>query len=112
MSKVLTQTASPACDPEHRKRRSVKRWFQASSDWVGTEAKLALPDLNDGSSRWVTIKASATNRGYIWVGRVGVTPDTGFELTAGDEIEFEVTNLSSIYVVGNRSEQSYCWLIN
>jgi len=116
MTEKLAQVASLVCDPEIRpnkpKKQPIRQCFKAGRNTVGTEAQLALPSLDVRRYQCVTIKANAENGGQIYIGRVGVTWKTGFELAAGDEIELKVDNLNSIYVVALRSEQGYCWLVN
>jgi len=89
-----------------------QRQFRGGQSTVGTEAKLALPDLDVGRYQHVTIKADAKNKGQICIGRIGVTQKNGFKLFAGDEIELIVDNLNSIYIVASRSKQTYSWLVN
>lgn len=89
----------------------LRRCFKTGRDIVSVDAKLALPDL-EGQYQSVTIRATVGNNGYIYVGRVGVTWETGFQLAPGTEIALKVDNLNSIYVVANRADQVYCWLVN
>jgi len=115
MTKTLTLVSSPGLPKSVRRPREAPkrpRCFRAGRDTVDTEAELALPNLEIGLYQWVMIKADSKNKGQIYVGRVGVKWDTGFELAAGDEIEFEVDNLNSIYVIASRDAQAYCWFVN
>lgn len=103
----------PASDPRRRIKIGPppRRCFKTGRDTVGVDAKLALPDL-EGQYQTVKIKADSENKGLIYVGRVGVTQENGFELGPGEEIELTVHNLNSIYVEASRADQVYCWLVN
>jgi len=116
MNETLTQAVPLEPEPP-RKSKSLpikpkRRQFRVGRNDVDIIAKLALPDLEVGCYQRVVIKADAKNNAEIYVGRVGVTQETGFKLTAGDEIELTVDNLNSIYVKASRKTQAYCWLAN
>ena len=46
----------------------------------------------------VTIKALATNTGYIYVGASTVSSTDGFQLQAGEVVSMDVDNLSDIWI--------------
>lgn len=95
-----------------REQTEFQQCFKAGRNTVDTEAQFVLPNLKVGLYQRVVVKADATNEGQIYVGRVGVTWKTGFELRAGDEIELEIDNLNLIYVIASQVKQAYCWLVN
>lgn len=61
----------------------------------GTEVALAASQaLLSG----VTLKATATNTGAIFVGPNGVSSATGFPLLAGEILFVETSNLANVYI--------------
>lgn len=51
-----------------------------------------------------TIKSVASNRNTMWVGKRGVTSETGYELQPGGAMSIDILNASMIYVAGTRGE--------
>lgn len=46
----------------------------------------------------VTVKALSTNTGLIYVGNSTVASTNGFQLSAGDSVSMDVTDLSTVYL--------------
>lgn len=73
----------------------------------GTEA--ALPSA---TARRFRLKALGTNLGSIYIGGVGVSAATGWELAAGDVLAFspEVSNLNVIHAIAaNAGDKLRYW---
>ena len=54
--------------------------------------------LPNDSIQKVIIKALSTNTGLIYVGKVGVTSANGYQLSAGEPVTIETSNLANVYV--------------
>ena len=61
----------------------------------------------------VTVKASATNTGYIYVGSSSVSSSNGFQLSARDAVSIDIDNLSKVYIDSsvNGEGVSYIYLV-
>lgn len=82
--------------------KSVVVVFQHS---VGT-TQSQLPDNAIGYS--VTLKSMNNNSSVIYVGVSGVTPSSGFELSAGESVSLSVDNTNRLYVVASDINQKVC----
>lgn len=58
----------------------------------------------------VTVKASNSNSGTVYVGVSGVDSGTGFELGAGESISIPVDNTDKIYVIATVSSQNVSFI--
>ena len=77
---------------------------------VGTSA-VQLPSTNDEVG--VTIKALAANTGKIYIGTSNaVTTATGFELTAGQQINSQLVNANTLYAISDTAAQKICYIAN
>ena len=78
---------------------------------IGATA-LQLTTLEYGATTGVTIKALSTNTNNVYVGKLGVTTTTGFELSAGNGKFFECTDPSTIYVISAGTGDNVCYDLN
>ncbi len=46
----------------------------------------------------ITIKALSTNTGIIYIGAITTSSTTGFQLSAGDSLSFDIANLNLVYI--------------
>jgi len=65
--------------------------------------------------RGVTVKASASNSGIVYVGNSDVTKGTtnstdGYELSAGNSIFIEVNNVNKVYIIGTDVNHRVSWI--
>lgn len=65
--------------------------------------------------RGVTVKASASNTGIVYVGNSDVTNGTanstdGFELSAGESVTVEVNNVNKVYIIGTDVNHRVSWI--
>lgn len=58
----------------------------------------------------VTVKASNSNSGTIYVGITGVTSSTGFELGAGESVTIPVDNTNKIYLISDAASQTVSYI--
>ena len=63
-------------------------------------------------SNGVTIQALSTNTASIFVGITGVLTTTGFELQAGQQMQFAPTNANLMYIIGANATDKVCYLIS
>jgi hypothetical protein len=76
---------------------------------AGTAVQGPDVDLENG----VWIKALAGNSGVVYVGNDGeddVTSANGFELSAGDAIVIQVSNLSDLWFDAAENGDKFCWM--
>jgi hypothetical protein len=59
----------------------------------------------------VTVKASRSNAGYLYVGGSDVSAIKGFELGAGDSVSVDLDDLSKIWLDASQADQQYHWII-
>jgi hypothetical protein len=84
--------------------------FRTGQGTVGVAAQVALPELGMAVQRCIKIRAAAGNAGQIYIGRIGVTAGTGFELSATQELELEFDRPGAIYVIASAASQKYSWI--
>lgn len=60
----------------------------------------------------VTIKALATNTGLIFVGNSSVSSLNGFQLSAGDGVSFNISNINAIYIDSSVNGEGVTYLFN
>lgn len=58
----------------------------------------------------VTVKASNSNTGIVYVGTTGVTTATGFELGAGESVSLPVDNTARIYLISDTASQNVSYV--
>ncbi len=63
---------------------------------------------NNAISLSVTIKALDSNTANIYVGKLGVTTSTGFELGAGESISLSIDNTNRLYAIAADTNQKIC----
>lgn len=69
-------------------------------------AALAANALQEG----VIIQALSTNTVSIFIGKVGVTTSTGFELQPGQATSIAVDNTNTIYAISGSASQGLCFV--
>lgn len=75
---------------------------------AGTQVALA----SSQTIKSVTIKALSTNTGFIYVGNSGVDSTNGFQLSAGDTVSLDLTNLSTVYIDSSVNGEGVTYLGN
>lgn len=78
---------------------------------IGATA-LQLTTEKYGNVTGVTIKALGANVNKVYVGKLGVTTTTGYELSAGNWDYFEVTDPSTLYVISAGTGDHVCYKLN
>lgn len=75
---------------------------------AGTRVQLA----STTSIKGLSVKALSTNTGLIYIGDVTVASSNGFQLSAGDEQSFDISDLASLYVDSavNGEGVTYFWV--
>ena len=63
-----------------------------------TTAGTAVSLASSTTCKSVTVKALISNTGLIYVGATGVSSSDGFELSAGDSLSLDISNLNLIYI--------------
>jgi hypothetical protein len=61
----------------------------------------------------VWIKALAGNTGKVYVGNAGdgtISATTGFELSAGNVIQIQVSNLKDLWFDAATNGDKFCWI--
>lgn len=58
----------------------------------------------------VSIRASASNSGTIYVGGANVGTADGWPLAAGESIDIGVSKAEAIYLIASAASQAYRWL--
>jgi hypothetical protein len=71
---------------------------------IGTTA-LQLTTNASPLNTGIRIKALAGNTNKVYVGLVGVTTATGYELSAGNDVQVPCKDASTIYVIGGAAGQ-------
>ena len=79
---------------------------QVSVDTTAVQLTTTSTPLNFG----IVVKADGGNTGTVYVGTSGVDTSTGYPLTAGEGIAFEIDDASKVYVVADSSGQKVYWL--
>lgn len=69
-----------------------------------------IPGQENPQVASVAIKAKMTNTGLLFIGKVGVTALTGFELEKGETITLDIQNTGSLYFVGPHVGDTLCVL--
>ena len=72
------------------------------------ETQLAV--ISIPCKKGVLVKALSTNTDIVYVGKSGVTADTGYELTAGEAVSFEVDDVNKVFAVASVAGQRVCWI--
>jgi len=62
--------------------------------------------------RSITITATASNTGKIYVGASDVTTSTGYALAAGNSVTIAVQNTNVIYILGQNTSDTLSWIAN
>lgn len=57
----------------------------------------------------ILVQALGANVGKVYVGDIGVTSSTGWELQPGQPVEWPVNNVDLLYVVGANVSDGVCW---
>ncbi len=73
---------------------------------AGTRVTLA----SSQTIKSVTIKALAANTGIIYVGDASVASTTGFQLSAGESVSFDIANLSTVNLDASVSGEAVTYL--
>ena len=58
----------------------------------------------------LSIRAFNSNAGNVFVGDSSVTPETGFALSPGERVSFQVQNTEHLYVYGSNTGDSVSYL--
>ena len=61
---------------------------------------------------WIYVKALGANVNKVYVGKLGVTTTTGYELSASEWDYFEVTDPSTLYVISAGTGDNVCYKLN
>jgi len=64
----------------------------------------------DMPGRVFCIKALASNRGIIYVGREGTASQSGFELSPRESITLEIDNLDKVWIDASVDGEGVCWI--
>ena len=68
-----------------------------------TKAKV----LNVAKSGNITVKADSDNTDSIWLGGSAVADEDGYLLAGGDEITYELSDISTLYIIGGAASQTF-----
>lgn len=68
--------------------------------------------LASNAAHGVCVKALAANTIDVFVGPTGVTTSTGYPLSAGDGICYQVSNSNLIFVIASTTGASVAWTVN
>lgn len=71
-------------------------------------AEVAIPTSNLASRKTISIKALAANGAAIYIGLTGVTALTGYELSAGDGVEFDCDPGVNLFAISASGTQKIC----
>lgn len=71
----------------------------------GTEVNLTAIIIKS-----VTIKALSTNTGIIYVGNGSVSNLNGFQLSAGDTISMDISNLGAVWIDSSVNNEGVSWI--
>jgi hypothetical protein len=85
--------------------------FTTGQGSVGTTSQpIVAAGFAHKTYKGVTLRASPSNTGVIYVGMQGLKTTTGFSLPAGEKVEIPVDDPSKVYVVADAAGQGYSWL--
>ena len=79
--------------------------FSTGQAAIGTTAA-RLQTLKTRAYKGITIQASASNSGTIYVGTSAVTTASGFPLAAGASVKIEASDPSQVYSVASAAGQA------
>jgi len=68
--------------------------------------------LPANTAKSITVKASTTNTGIIYVGGSTVSASNGFPLYAGDTVSLDISNTSVIWIDASINAQTANWISN
>lgn len=74
---------------------------------AGTRVQLATT-----TAKSITVKATAANTGFIYVGGSTVSSVNGFPLSAGDTVSIDIMNTNIIWVDSSVSGETCSWISN
>lgn len=93
---------------------SIMPW---DTSFLVNQAKITTADkaVNllslDQPTLGILVKALKDNENVIYLGRAGVTSDSGFELEAGDAVIIGVNNAKeNVYIVGSTAGDGVCFV--
>lgn len=81
--------------------------FVTNQATVGTSAA-ALP--SNALTEGVILQALSTNSVSVYIGPVGVTTSTGFELQPGQATSVAVNNTNAVYAISGTASQGLCFV--
>jgi len=85
--------------------------FATGQGTVGTTSQpLLAAGYAHKAYKGVTVRASGTNTGLIYIGMQGIKTTNGFSLPAGDKVEIPVDDPSKVFVIADAAGQGYSWL--
>ena len=91
--------------------------FDAGTTTVSTAGTEQQISNTTNRVLWIKAKALAANSGIAYLGVSDITATTGYELSAGNEVEINFRELggsvafSTIYVATASNGDKVCWLV-
>ncbi len=89
----------------------TSKQFRVGQGTVGASTQVMLPELGIEVRRAILICAHGTNTGYVYIGRIGVTIATGFQIPAGKTLRLETNDAIALYIVASAADQKYSWFV-
>ncbi len=106
------------CDADHHLQVDVVSAAQATSPTTIATAKKTVTtagtqvQFGNNACKAVSIKALAGNTGKIYVGKSDVASTDGYELSAGEAIEFAIDNTNRVWIDSSVDGEgvTYLWV--
>ena len=83
--------------------------FAYGQTTIGT-IETQLIAVSTPCKKGVLVKALSINTGIVYIGKIGVTTTTGYELTAGEAVTVEVDDVNKIFGVADAAGQKVSWI--
>lgn len=90
---------------------AIKTWETGGNQSIVSGAAVQLTSSTTECRRGIVVRANAANTEVIYVGEVGVSATTGFELSAGDSVVLPVLSADEVYAISAAGTQSACFVI-